>query len=56
MAMVENKAEFEFRTIAMKAICGITYIKPYNIDPKANLKEQRNPKNKGKSIITCNSA
>ena len=54
--MIGNEAEFKFQTIAMKEICGITQVKPYDIELKANLKEQRDSNNKGKSIFTCNSA
>jgi len=56
MAMIGNGAQSEFQTIAMKAICGITCVKLYDIDPKATQKAQRNLAQKGITVIVCNSA
>ena len=38
MAMVGNGTQSEFQTIAMKAICGITCVRLYDIDPTATAK------------------
>ena len=36
--MIGNGAQSEFQTIAMKAICGITCVRLYDIDPTATAK------------------
>lgn len=56
MAMIGNGAQSEFQTIAMKAICGITTVKLYDIDPKATQKAARNLADLGLTVVQCKSA
>lgn len=56
MAMIGNGAQSEFQSIAMKAICGITTVKLYDIDPKATEKAVRNLTGSGLTVIPCTSA
>lgn len=56
MAMIGNGAQSEFQSIAMKAICGITTVKLYDIDPKATQKAAKNLTNMGLTVVQCISA
>lgn len=56
MAMIGNGAQSEFQSIAMKAICGITTVKLYDIDPKATQKAAKNLTNMGLTVVQCSSA
>ncbi len=56
MAMIGNGAQSEFQSIAMKAICGITTVKLYDIDPQATQKAAKNLTNMGLTVVQCSSA
>ena len=55
MAMIGNGALSEFQTIAMKAICGITCVRLYDIDPTATAKAAQNLAGQGIKVIRCSS-
>jgi ornithine cyclodeaminase len=55
MAMIGNGAQSEFQTIAMKAICGITCVRLYDIDPTATAKAAQNLAGQGIKVIRCSS-
>ncbi|MDG2403986.1 MAG: hypothetical protein P8M25_03235 [Paracoccaceae bacterium] len=50
------EAQSEFQTLAMKSICGITAVRPYNIDPTATGKVAFNLAHLGLTVIPCDSA
>ena len=52
-AMIGNGAQSEFQTIAMKAICGITCVRLYDIDPTATAKAAQNLAGQGIKVIRC---
>jgi ornithine cyclodeaminase len=53
MALIGNGAQSEFQALAFKAICGITHIRLYDIDPAATAKCARNLAHSGLSITPC---
>ena len=55
MAMIGNGAQSEFQTIAMKAVCGITSVRLYDIDPTATAKAAHNLADSGLKVIRCSS-
>ena len=55
VAMIGNGAQSEFQTIAMKAICGITCVRLYDIDPTATAKAAQNLAGQGIKVIRCSS-
>jgi ornithine cyclodeaminase len=55
MAMIGNGAQSEFQTIVMKAICGITCVRLYDIDPTATAKAAQNLAGQGIKVIRCSS-
>ena len=55
MAMIGNGAQSEFQALAFKAICGITDIRLYDIDPAATDKCMRNLEGKGFTMTKCDS-
>jgi ornithine cyclodeaminase len=56
MALIGNGAQAEFQAIAFKAICGLTDIRLYDIDPEATAKCARNLAGSGLKIHPCASA
>ncbi|MBA83213.1 ornithine cyclodeaminase [Thalassobius sp. S69A] len=56
MAMIGNGAQSEFQALAMKALCGITKLRLYDIDPRATDKAMRNLSDQGFELTACKSA
>lgn len=55
MAMIGNGAQSEFQALAMKAICGITHLRLYDIDSAATDKAMRNLEGSGLTLTACTS-
>lgn len=53
MALIGNGAQSEFQAMAFRAICGITKLRLYDIDPAATQKVVRNLQNQGFDITIC---
>jgi ornithine cyclodeaminase len=53
MALIGNGAQAEFQALAFKAICGVTHIRLYDIDPAATEKCARNLAHSGLTITPC---
>ncbi|CUH84486.1 ornithine cyclodeaminase [Thalassovita mediterranea] len=53
MAMIGNGAQCEFQALAFKAICGITTVRLYDIDPAATAKAARNLAGTGLTVVAC---
>jgi ornithine cyclodeaminase len=53
MAVIGNGAQAEFQAMAFKAICGITQVRLYDIDPAATEKTARNRRGTGLEIACC---
>jgi len=56
MALIGNGAQAEFQALAFKAICGLTEIRLYDIDPAATAKCARNLAGSGLTIVPCDTA
>jgi len=56
MAIIGNGAQAEFQALAFKAVCGITHIRLYDIDPAATAKCARNLAGCGLTITECHTA
>ncbi|QYK40281.1 MAG: ornithine cyclodeaminase [Paracoccaceae bacterium] len=56
MAMIGNGAQAEFQALAFKAICGITEVRLYDIDPAATAKCARNLAGRGLAVVPCTTA
>lgn len=56
MAMIGNGAQAEFQALAFHAICGVTEVRLYDIDPAATAKCSRNLAGSGLRLIPCKSA
>ena len=56
MALIGNGAQAEFQTLGFKAICGITEVRLYDIDPAATVKCARNLAGRGLKITACKTA
>ncbi len=56
MAMIGNGAQAEFQALAFKAICGVTHVRLYDIDPAATAKCARNLAGFGLNVTSCRSA
>lgn len=56
MAMIGNGAQAEFQALAFKAICGITELRLYDIDPTATRKCVANLVGSGLKLTQCTSA
>lgn len=56
MAMIGNGAQAEFQALGFKAICGISEVRLYDIDPAATAKCARNLAGQGLRVVTCGSA
>ena len=53
MAMIGNGAQSEFQCRAFQAICGITHVRLYDIDPAATKKCAANLENSGLHVTAC---
>ena len=53
MAMIGNGAQSEFQALAFRAICGVTTVRAYDIDPDATAKMARNLKCSGLTFVAC---
>ena len=53
MAMIGNGAQSEFQCLVMQAICGITHVRLYDIDPAATAKAMRNLAGSGLQVTAC---
>ncbi len=56
MAMIGNGAQAEFQAVAFKAICGVTEVRLYDLDPAATEKCARNLAGRGLTVVPCKSA
>jgi ornithine cyclodeaminase len=56
MALIGNGAQAEFQALAFHAICGLTEVRLYDIDPAATAKCVRNLAGRGLKITPCHSA
>ena len=56
MALIGNGAQSEFQATAFRAICGITKLRLYDIDPAATQKVLRNLSDQGFELTACASA
>jgi len=55
MAMIGNGAQSEFQALAFKAICGISELRLYDIDPSATDRCMKNLSGFGIEMVKCNS-
>ncbi|MGL4320560.1 MAG: ornithine cyclodeaminase [Paracoccaceae bacterium] len=53
MALIGNGAQAEFQALAFKAICGVTEVRMYDIDPAATRKCAANLQGYGLKLIEC---
>jgi ornithine cyclodeaminase len=53
MALIGNGAQAEFQALAFKAICGLTDVRLYDIDPAATRKCLTNLAGSGLTVIAC---
>lgn len=53
MALIGNGAQAEFQALGFKAICGITELRLYDIDPAATAKCARNLAGFGMTVVAC---
>ena len=53
MAAIGNGAQCEFQCLAFKAICGISKVRLYDVDPAATKKAVRNLSGKGLEVVAC---
>lgn len=56
MALIGNGAQAEFQALAFKAICGLSEVRLYDIDPAATAKCARNLAGSGLRIVSCGTA
>jgi ornithine cyclodeaminase len=56
MALIGNGAQAEFQALAFRAICGITEVRLYDIDPAATAKCARNLAGRGLTVTPCRTA
>lgn len=56
MALIGNGAQAEFQALAFKAVCGLSEIRLYDIDPAATRKCLRNLEGHGIRLVPCASA
>jgi ornithine cyclodeaminase len=54
MAIFGNGAQSEFQAMAFRAICGITTVRLYDLDPAATAKCAANLSGTGLTVIACN--
>ena len=55
MALIGNGAQAEFQALAFKAVCGITEVRLYDIDPAATAKCAANLAGRRLTIVSCRS-
>lgn len=55
MAVIGNGAQAEFQAIAFKAVCGLTSVRLFDIDPVATRKCARNLAGFGLDVVSCDS-
>lgn len=53
MALIGNGAQAEFQALAFRAICGITHVRLYDLDPAATAKCARNLAGSGLHLVAC---
>jgi ornithine cyclodeaminase len=53
MALIGNGAQAEFQALAFKAICGISHVRLYDIDPAATRKCRTNLQGLGLTLTPC---
>ncbi|MDR7125433.1 ornithine cyclodeaminase [Pseudotabrizicola sp. 4114] len=56
MALIGNGAQAEFQALAFKAICGISEVRLYDLDPQATAKCARNLAGRGLTVTACHTA
>jgi ornithine cyclodeaminase len=56
MALIGNGAQAEFQALGFKAICGLTEVRLFDIDPDATAKCLRNLAGRGLTVVPCTSA
>lgn len=56
MALIGNGAQAEFQALAFKAICGLTEVRLYDIDPAATAKCAKNLSGSGLRVVPCATA
>ncbi len=56
MALIGNGAQAEFQALAFKAICGLTEVRLYDIDPAATAKCAANLAGRGLTVTACTTA
>jgi ornithine cyclodeaminase len=56
MALIGNGAQAEFQALGFKAICGLTEVRLYDIDPAATAKCARNLAGRGLKVTACRTA
>ncbi|MGL6209098.1 MAG: ornithine cyclodeaminase [Paracoccaceae bacterium] len=56
MALIGNGAQAEFQALAFKAICGLTEVRLYDIDPAATAKCAKNLAGRGLTVVSCDTA
>lgn len=56
LALIGNGAQCEFQALAMKAICGITHVRLFDIDPAATRKAAKNLSETGLIVTPCSSS
>ena len=56
MALIGNGAQAEFQALAFKAVCGITEVRLYDIDPAATAKCAGNLAGRGLQVVSCATA
>jgi ornithine cyclodeaminase len=56
MALIGNGAQSEFQALAFKAICGLTEVRLYDIDPAATAKCATNLVGRGLKVVSCQTA
>ncbi|MFD1510461.1 ornithine cyclodeaminase [Lacimonas salitolerans] len=55
MAMIGNGAQSEFQCLAFHALCGVTEVRLFDIDPAATAKVVRNLAQSGLTVVPCDS-
>ena len=56
MALIGNGAQAEFQALGFKAVCGISEVRLYDIDPAATEKSARNLAGRGLKVVACKTA
>ena len=56
MALIGNGAQAEFQALGFKAVCGISEVRLYDIDPAATEKCARNLAGRGLKVVACKTA